>query len=63
MYIGKEQFMCVFVSQVEPEKDEETLSNFFEYTLATQIYHSLMENATAEQSSRMNAMENASKVG
>jgi F-type H+-transporting ATPase subunit gamma len=47
--------------EVEPELDPETLSNFFEYTLATQIFHSLMENATSEQSSRMNAMENASQ--
>ena len=47
--------------EVEPENDPETLQNFFEYTLATQMFHSLMENATSEQSSRMNAMENASK--
>ena len=47
--------------EVEPENDPETLQNFFEYTLATQIWHSLLENATSEQSSRMNAMENASK--
>lgn len=46
---------------VEPDNDPETLQNFFEYTLAAQIFHSLMENATSEQSSRMNAMENASK--
>lgn len=46
---------------VEPSLDPETLFSFFEYTLATQIHHSLMENATAEQSSRMTAMENASK--
>lgn len=47
--------------EVEPENDAETLQNFFEYTLASQIYYGLLENATAEQSSRMNAMENASK--
>ena len=47
--------------EVEPENDPETLHNFFEYTLATQIHHSLMENAASEQSSRMTAMENASK--
>jgi len=47
--------------EVEPENDPETLQNFFEYTFATQLWHSLMENATSEQSSRMNAMENASK--
>ena len=53
------QFLCAY--EVEPENDPETLQNFFEYTLAAQIFHSLMENATSEQSSRMNAMENASK--
>lgn len=47
--------------EVEPENDPEVLQNFFEYTLATQMFHSLLENATSEQSSRMNAMENASK--
>jgi F-type H+-transporting ATPase subunit gamma len=47
--------------EVEPENDPETLHNFFEFTLASQIHHSLMENATSEQSSRMTAMENASK--
>ena len=46
---------------VEPENDPETLTNLYEYTVATQLYHSLMENATSEQSSRMSAMENASK--
>ena len=47
--------------EVEPDNDVDTLENFFEYTLATQVLHSLLENATSEQSSRMNAMENASK--
>jgi F-type H+-transporting ATPase subunit gamma len=51
----------LYAYEVEPENDPETLQNFFEYTLATQMYHSLMENATSEQSSRMSAMENASK--
>ena len=46
---------------VEPENDPEILKNFYEYTLATQLYHSILDNATSEQSSRMNAMENASK--
>jgi F-type H+-transporting ATPase subunit gamma len=47
--------------EVEPENDPETLLNFHEYALATQVYYSLLENATSEQSSRMSAMENASK--
>jgi len=51
----------LYTYEVEPENDFETLRNFFEYTYACQMYHSMMENATSEQSSRMNAMENASK--
>lgn len=47
--------------EVEPENDPETLQNFYEFTMATQVFHSLLQNATSEQSSRMNAMENASK--
>ncbi len=47
--------------EIEPENENEILQNFFEYTFAVQFYHSLLENATSEQSSRMNAMENASK--
>lgn len=47
--------------EVEPANDPETLQNFFEYTLATQLYQTMLDNATSEQSSRMNAMENASK--
>lgn len=35
--------------------------DLYEYLLASQLWHSLMESATSEQSSRMNAMENASK--
>lgn len=46
---------------VMPRKHQETLLNLLEYTLATQIYHSLLENAASEQSSRMGAMENATK--
>jgi len=46
---------------MEPEADPETLMNFYEYTLSTQLYHAMMENATSEQSARMAAMENASK--
>lgn len=51
----------LYAYEVEPENDPETLQNLFEYTLASTMYHSLMDNATSEQSSRMSAMENASK--
>jgi F-type H+-transporting ATPase subunit gamma len=47
--------------EVSEEDDIEVLQNFYEYTLATQLFHSMLQNATSEQSSRMNAMENASK--
>ena len=46
---------------VDPANDPETLQNFYEFTLATQLYHSMLDNACSEQSSRMTAMENASK--
>jgi len=35
----------------------------YEFGLATTIYTSMLESAASEQSSRMNAMENASKNG
>lgn len=34
---------------------------FFEFYVATRLYHALLNNIASEQSSRMNAMENASK--
>ena len=39
----------------------EFVSDLYEYMLASQIFHSFMDGAAAEQSSRMTAMENASK--
>lgn len=47
--------------EVEPENDPETLLSFHEYTMASSLYYAMLENATSEQSSRMSAMENASK--
>jgi F-type H+-transporting ATPase subunit gamma len=54
-----DEFFAPF--EIEPENDPETLLNFHEYTTATAMYYSMMENAASEQSSRMSAMENASK--
>jgi F-type H+-transporting ATPase subunit gamma len=34
---------------------------FYEFYLSTCFYHALLNNIASEQSSRMNAMENASK--
>jgi len=40
---------------------EQAMEDLFEYMLASQVFHSFMDGAAAEQSSRMTAMENASK--
>ena len=39
----------------------ESMGDLFEYLVASQVFHSFMDGAAAEQSSRMTAMENASK--
>lgn len=41
--------------------DEEVLRNYYEYSLASLLYYVMKENACSEQSSRMSAMDNASK--
>lgn len=45
--------------EVEGVKDE-IMSDLYEYMLSSQVYHSFMDAAASEQSSRMAAMENAS---
>lgn len=47
--------------EFEPDVKSEVMDDLYEYALTSQIYHSFMDGATAEQSSRMSAMENASK--
>jgi len=47
--------------EFEPDTKSEVLADMYEFVLASQIFHSLMDNAASEQSSRMAAMENASK--
>jgi len=41
--------------------DDDVLQSYTEYSLASLIYYALKENAVSEQSSRMTAMEGASK--
>jgi len=45
----------------ELESTEESLLNLFEFGLANQVYGSMIESATSEQSARMTAMDGASK--
>ena len=47
--------------EFEPETKAEILDDLSEYMLASQIYYCFMDGAAAEQSSRMTAMENATK--
>ena len=46
---------------MEPESKAEALQNLFEFSLAGSVYGACVENAASEQSSRMSAMDNASK--
>lgn len=41
--------------------DDDVLQSYTEYSLAQLIYYAMKESAASEQSSRMTAMENASK--
>jgi F-type H+-transporting ATPase subunit gamma len=41
--------------------DADVLQSYLEYSLASQLFYTMKENACSEQSSRMTAMDNASK--
>jgi F-type H+-transporting ATPase subunit gamma len=41
--------------------DADVMQSYLEYSLASQLYYTMKENACSEQSSRMTAMDNASK--
>lgn len=47
--------------EFEPDTKNEVLQDLKEYAVASQLFYSMMENYTSEQSSRTQAMENASK--
>ena len=47
--------------ELEPDSTSEAVQNLFEFAFASTLYGALMDNAAAEQSSRMTAMDNASK--
>lgn len=47
--------------EFEPDVKTEVLQDLYEYLLTSQMYYCFMDGAAAEQSSRMTAMENASK--
>jgi len=43
------------------DADEDVLKGLYEHYVATEVFYGMMEGATSEQSSRMQAMENATK--
>merc|ERR1740139_1635779 len=47
--------------EFEPDVKAEVTQDLYEYLLTSELYHAFMDGAAAEQSSRMTAMENASK--
>lgn len=47
--------------EFEPSEKAEVMDDLYEYYLASQLFHSFMDAAASEQSSRMTAMENASQ--
>lgn len=47
--------------EFEPEATSEALENLYEFGLASSVYYSMLQGATSEESSRMAAMDNASK--
>lgn len=60
-FSGEGEAEPLLAYEFEPDTKSEVLTDLQEYLLTSQIYHSLMDGAAAEQSSRMTAMENASK--
>lgn len=45
-----------------PEDESELAANLAEFQMATYLFNGLLENATSENASRMQAMENSTKV-
>lgn len=47
--------------EFEPDTKETVMEGLYEYYVSTELYYAMMQGQTSEQSSRMQAMENASK--
>ena len=56
---GEDEPMMAY--EFEPDTKSEVMVDLYEYLLTSQLFHSFMDGAASEQSSRMAAMENASK--
>lgn len=63
--MNRKRFVKIFklvtkyeISEPEPEF---SAHHYYELYVASQLYHTILQNSACEQSARMNAMENASK--
>lgn len=71
VYVQKYKLITPFITQSEMEESlssyefdsdkAELMEDMYEYLLASQVFHCFMDGAASEQSSRMTAMENATK--
>ena len=58
------EIVCVFFSEVlssYDDLDSDVIKNYSEFSLASLLYYGMKEGACSEQSSRMTAMDSASK--
>ena len=56
-FTGKGEDEPMMEYEFEPDVKSEVMDDLYKYALTSQIYHSFMDGAAAEQSSRMAAME------
>jgi len=61
LQLGKGDDEAMVEYEFEPDTKAEILTDLYEYTLASAIYSSYLDASTSEMSSRVQAMENASK--
>jgi len=47
--------------ELEPDTNNDIIQNLYEFSVATTLFGACLDNATSEQSSRMQAMDNATK--
>lgn len=60
-FVGEGEDEPMMEYEFEPDTKSEVTADMFEYVLASQMYFAFIDGATAEEGSRMSAMENASK--
>eukprot|EP00816_Leptocylindrus_hargravesii_P007165 CAMPEP_0196824924 /NCGR_PEP_ID=MMETSP1362-20130617/92763_1 /TAXON_ID=163516 /ORGANISM="Leptocylindrus danicus, Strain CCMP1856" /LENGTH=306 /DNA_ID=CAMNT_0042205285 /DNA_START=1749 /DNA_END=2669 /DNA_ORIENTATION=- len=60
-FVAEGEGESLLAYEFEPDTKSEVMVDLGEYLLTSQLFHSFMDGAAAEQSARMTAMENASK--